>query len=336
MVAAGLPDADVDRLGSFVAVGDELAVAEIRSYALADRWGRGRRETLEPRLQATRHGLLELRCELLCLLCRGATATETSPDATSRTVHCDTSRLHRRSVALRRGHLPTDGRDPAGPAKRVLRRAAAGDAALPRAAAAPRWRHAHASAVPRARPLPPAVSPGLDETARATVEAGGPREPLAGIGSAPDHACGGRRPQHRERDGRGPARPPRAHRVERHRCDGGRSHALQAYRDLFAAQGLRLGEPISAGTPILAITDLLDTLLGLRGAREPVGAAPVELPWRARTGTYFLQGRRAGGSDGRSSGNRGPSIVSVEARSPGPRGSSTWMRVAGSALKACT
>ena len=69
--------------------GDDLTVARIRPYALADAWEAGRRETLELCLQAARLGFLELHWELLCPLCRGAAASESSLDAVGRQVHCD-------------------------------------------------------------------------------------------------------------------------------------------------------------------------------------------------------------------------------------------------------
>jgi adenylate cyclase len=61
MLAAGAVEKDVDRLCALVTEGDELKVTAIRPYALADEWGRDRREVLELCLQATRQGLLELR-----------------------------------------------------------------------------------------------------------------------------------------------------------------------------------------------------------------------------------------------------------------------------------
>jgi class 3 adenylate cyclase len=78
------------RLCQLVAEGDELTVSRIRPYALADGWDVGRRETLELCLQATRAELLELRWELLCPRCRGSAASEESLGDIGRQVHCDT------------------------------------------------------------------------------------------------------------------------------------------------------------------------------------------------------------------------------------------------------
>src|SRR6185503_13546666 len=64
-------DADaVNRLIAFIETADDFAVARIRPYALADQWQLPRRAVLETCLRSTRLGLLDLRWELLCPLCR--------------------------------------------------------------------------------------------------------------------------------------------------------------------------------------------------------------------------------------------------------------------------
>jgi class 3 adenylate cyclase len=82
-----------ERLAELVAFGDDEAAARMRPYELARAWGAGRRETLELFLLATRAGLLELRWDLLCPLCRGATETAASLGAVHRRVHCDTCQI---------------------------------------------------------------------------------------------------------------------------------------------------------------------------------------------------------------------------------------------------
>src|SRR5438270_135276 len=62
----------VSRLVETIEAGDEFTLARLRPYALADSWGVMRRDVLELCLKATRAGLLDLRWELLCPLCRGA------------------------------------------------------------------------------------------------------------------------------------------------------------------------------------------------------------------------------------------------------------------------
>jgi class 3 adenylate cyclase len=72
LVAAGADAGAVARLCETVEREDELALSRLRPYALADSWGAPRRDVLELCLKATRAGLLDLRWELLCPLCRGA------------------------------------------------------------------------------------------------------------------------------------------------------------------------------------------------------------------------------------------------------------------------
>jgi class 3 adenylate cyclase len=83
----------VARLVRTVEEGDELQLARMRPYALADAWGENRREVLELSLRATRAGLLDLRWELLCPLCRGAAdSAETLRDVRA-DQHCDTCQI---------------------------------------------------------------------------------------------------------------------------------------------------------------------------------------------------------------------------------------------------
>ena len=73
---------------------DDFDIASFRPYALADAWGRRRRDVLELCLRATRVGLLEFRWKLLCPLCRGAArvAARRSHAIQSR-VHCESCEI---------------------------------------------------------------------------------------------------------------------------------------------------------------------------------------------------------------------------------------------------
>ncbi len=62
----------LDKLIWLIQNGNELTVAHIRPYQLADLWGVPRRTVLELCLLATRAGLLDFQWELLCPMCRGA------------------------------------------------------------------------------------------------------------------------------------------------------------------------------------------------------------------------------------------------------------------------
>jgi class 3 adenylate cyclase len=93
LIKEGEDEALVTQLVETIEGGDELTLARVRPYALADVWGVRRRDVLELCLKATRAGLLDLRWELLCPLCRGATqSTETLRDVNA-DQHCDTCRI---------------------------------------------------------------------------------------------------------------------------------------------------------------------------------------------------------------------------------------------------
>ncbi|HEV2705001.1 MAG TPA: DUF5939 domain-containing protein [Pyrinomonadaceae bacterium] len=80
----------VERLAELVERGDEMSVSHLRPYALADAWEAARREVLELCLLATREGVLDLRWDVLCPLCRG---TQQSSDAlrdVEANLHCAT------------------------------------------------------------------------------------------------------------------------------------------------------------------------------------------------------------------------------------------------------
>jgi class 3 adenylate cyclase len=83
----------VGRLAALLADADDAELDRLRPYALADRWGAPRRDVLELCLRATREGLLDLRWEVLCPLCRGSERPlESLADVTSR-VHCSSCNI---------------------------------------------------------------------------------------------------------------------------------------------------------------------------------------------------------------------------------------------------
>ena len=93
LIAEGADADAVGRLVSFIETADDFAVARIRPYALADQWRLSRRVVLETCLRSTRLGLLDLRWELLCPLCRGAGETGGSLSEINSEVHCETCRI---------------------------------------------------------------------------------------------------------------------------------------------------------------------------------------------------------------------------------------------------
>ena len=73
--------------------GDDLALAKMQPYALADNWGQERRDVLEHHLMATRSGLLEMEWDVLCPSCRGTPMTGKSLSDISSEVHCETCNM---------------------------------------------------------------------------------------------------------------------------------------------------------------------------------------------------------------------------------------------------
>ena len=82
-----------ERLVDFLEHGDDLAVARIRAYKLADDWQEPRRVVLEVCLRATRIGLLDFQWDLLCPLCRGPQESGRSLKEIDTNVHCDTCKI---------------------------------------------------------------------------------------------------------------------------------------------------------------------------------------------------------------------------------------------------
>ncbi len=81
------------RMVELIERGDDLRLAHLRPYALADAWGIARRQALELFPQATRAGLLNFRWELLCPLCRGAKDRSATLRDLSMHLHCDVCRI---------------------------------------------------------------------------------------------------------------------------------------------------------------------------------------------------------------------------------------------------
>jgi class 3 adenylate cyclase len=89
LVSSGSDPALVDSLARTIETADDLALARLRPYALADAWDVERRAVLELSLGATRAGLLESRWELLCPLCRGAASSGGSLAEVDLHAYCD-------------------------------------------------------------------------------------------------------------------------------------------------------------------------------------------------------------------------------------------------------
>jgi class 3 adenylate cyclase len=93
LLAQGYAPAWVDQLTGLVSAGADLDLIRLRPYPLAERWQAPRRAILEMFLSAAKLGLLNMRWDLLCPLCRGAKARATSLDDVYRGVHCQTCNI---------------------------------------------------------------------------------------------------------------------------------------------------------------------------------------------------------------------------------------------------
>jgi class 3 adenylate cyclase len=87
LIANGASSEIVAWLVEHIETADDLALAQIRPYELADNWKARRRMVLETCLWATRVGLLDLQWQLLCPMCRGGASVGSLSDLSSR-VHC--------------------------------------------------------------------------------------------------------------------------------------------------------------------------------------------------------------------------------------------------------
>ncbi len=94
LIAQGADRLLLDRLLTEIKQADDLVLAHLRPYALADQWGVPRRTVLELALMATRVGLLDFQWELLCPLCRGASdRVHNHLSEMSTSAHCPTCHI---------------------------------------------------------------------------------------------------------------------------------------------------------------------------------------------------------------------------------------------------
>lgn len=93
LIAAGAQRELVDKLVDLIEYADDLTLAQLRPYVVADHWGVPRRAALELFLLATRVGMLEMRWWLLCPLCRGPRYRSSTLGDVQSTVHCETCNI---------------------------------------------------------------------------------------------------------------------------------------------------------------------------------------------------------------------------------------------------
>jgi hypothetical protein len=93
LLAEGAPAGLVTRLVQLLDQADDLTLARLRPYALADYWGVARRDTLELFLLAAHLGLLEPRWDVMCPLCRVPKASTAALGELRAATHCETCNI---------------------------------------------------------------------------------------------------------------------------------------------------------------------------------------------------------------------------------------------------
>ncbi|HEV2914738.1 MAG TPA: DUF5939 domain-containing protein [Pyrinomonadaceae bacterium] len=89
LISQGADARFVDKLAEMIEQADDITLARIRAYSLADYWGIRRKTALEVCLWATRVGLLDLQWDMLCPHCRGAAQTSRTLTGIHAQVYCD-------------------------------------------------------------------------------------------------------------------------------------------------------------------------------------------------------------------------------------------------------
>jgi class 3 adenylate cyclase len=246
------------RLCDLVERGDELSVQSVRPYVLADAWHADRRQTLELCLLATRQGLLELRWELLCPLCRGTAGRGETLDAVAGTMHCETCRIDvhadfDRSVEIVFRPAP------------AIRQVAQTDFCVAGPEVTPHVAAQQLVPAGERRTLALELEPGRHRlrtlgssvSTAVTVATGGTADAVVALEAGGElrlaETASLTVENTTDRD--------RLAILERtawsdRSATATEVTALQTFRDLFAAEALRPGEPISVGTVTVVFTDL--------------------------------------------------------------------------------
>ena len=89
----GADGVTLDRLYDFIHRADDISIQRMRPYALADAWNLPRRTVLETFLRGTREGLLDMYWDLLCPECRGVAEDRRSLADLHGRSHCNTCQI---------------------------------------------------------------------------------------------------------------------------------------------------------------------------------------------------------------------------------------------------
>jgi class 3 adenylate cyclase len=276
LVGEGLDPALVERLATLVGRADALSASRLRPYVLADTWDAERREVLELCLHATRAGLLELRWDLLCPLCRGAQQTAPTLAELQATVHCDTCQIDFTADFARSVELAFR---PCGAIREVqeVEFCVAGPQVTPHVAAQ------QLLGPNDSRAIEPTLEPGryrvralaLPGSAAVRVEQDGDADAVLTVTESwpGEELRLAPSPTLRLQNATGAEQLVILERTawKDDAVTAAEVTALQLFRDLFSDEALRPGEPISVGTLTVLFTDLRDST---RFYRE-VGDAPA-------------------------------------------------------------
>lgn len=251
----------ISRLAALIESADELDLARMRPYALADLWGLPRRAVLEHFLLATRAGLLELEWDVLCPLCRNPKQVSGTLGEIGQAVHCEVCNIDF-SVNFERSVELTFHPNPA------IRETQVGEFCI---------------AGPQTTPhvvIQQLLQPGEERTLTPILEAGRYRLRALGLSGGQFiqvDAAGEREfkvqvrpewPQDEARLTTAPAlRLSNATDAEQlvivermawadTATTAAEVTALQTFRDLFASEALRPGEQIAVGSLAIVFTDL--------------------------------------------------------------------------------
>ena len=246
----------VGRLVDEVSSADDMTVARLRPYALADAWGADRRAVLELCLLATRAGLLASRWEVACPLCRGAADSVDALAGVDSHVHCDSCQIDvtadfERSIELTFRPSPS------------IREVETHDFCVGGPGVTPHIVAQQLLAPGEHRDVSLALEPGsyrvrtlgLEGSTRFFVDPGEARSAVAFVNdTAEERLVIAERTAWNDQA-----------------ATAADVTALQAFRDLFASEALRPGENMAVGSLTILFTDLRDST---RLYRE-IGDAPA-------------------------------------------------------------
>ncbi|HSH04099.1 MAG TPA: adenylate/guanylate cyclase domain-containing protein [Anaerolineae bacterium] len=94
LINQGYPEQWVETLEHTIRYSINLDLVRLRPFDWADKYRWPRRLVLEFFLDATKLGLLDMRWDMMCPLCRGAKQTSSSLDEVKRGVHCPTCNIN--------------------------------------------------------------------------------------------------------------------------------------------------------------------------------------------------------------------------------------------------